>query len=198
MDQHQPLVPIADRPIAAPDYEDSESQTIWHNPTDKPVKLDLNVDTPRPGRPPRNWEERHGMVRYVVKAGDTRAIPSKFDMGIQHTQCHHIDCLQRPFACKSNEEGHEKSIVGGFGPQLINKGTQKAPIKAGFIQIAPALDDALAREKAAELEEFRNWQLKRMAEERAAAARLEQERAQADRAAAQGNQSQQHPNHKNK
>jgi hypothetical protein len=202
MDTHQPLVPLADRPLAGPEYEDSESQTVWHNPTDRQVVLDLNVDTPRPGRKPRNWEERNGKVRYVLKAGETKAIPSKFDMGIQHTQCHHIDCLQRPFYCRSNEEGHEKSTVGGYGPQLVNRGTQKAPIRPGFITLAPALDDVLARQQAAEQEEFRNWQLQRMAESRAASAKLEQERAAADKVArsahADSGQSQQHPNNKNK
>jgi hypothetical protein len=181
---HQPLVPLADRPLAAPDYEDSQSQTIWHNPTERSVILDLHFETPKAtGRPPAGWEERTGKHRYVLKAGETKAIPASFDMAIQHTQCFHTDCLQRPFSCKSTEEGHEKAIVGGFGPQLVNKGTQKVPIRAGFIQLAPALDDALARQQAAEAAEFRAWQQKRMSEEAGQAARLEQERAAADIAA---------------
>jgi hypothetical protein len=198
MESHtqQPLIPLADRPLAGPEYEDSQQQTIWHNPTDKPVILNLHFETPKPGRPPRNWEEKNGMHRYVIKPGETKAIPSMFDMGIQHTQCFHLECLHRPFACRSTEEGHEKAIVGGFGPQLHNRGTQKMPIKPGFIQIAPALDDALARQHAAEQEEFRQWQQKKMAEERALAARAEQERATADAAARNVNATDKNPNTK--
>ena len=180
----QYLVPLADRPLAAPDYEDSQSQTIWHNPTEKSVVLNLHYETPKAtGRPPVGWEAKTGCHRYVIKAGETKAIPSSFDMAIQHTQCFHIDCLQLPFACRSAEEGHEKAIVGGFGPQLTNRGTQRVPIRAGFIQLAPALDDALARQKAAEEEEFRQYQAAKMATARADQARLDQERAASDLAA---------------
>jgi hypothetical protein len=184
---HQPLVPLADRPFASPEYEDSQQQTIWFNPTSKDAVLNLQGDTPKPGRKPRNWEERTGQIRWVIKAGETKAIPSHFDRGIQQTQCSHLDCLQRPFDCKSTEEGHEKQIVGGFGPQLINKGTQKAPIRPGFIQIAPALDDVLARQQQAEMDEFREFQRERLARARREEARAEGLRATEDGASRDAN-----------
>ena len=181
-----PLIPLADRPFAPPPDQDSERQTIWHNPTALPVRLELHVATPRPSFPikPVGFEQRTGKRVYVIQPGQTRAIPSEFDMAIQHTQCHHTDCLQRPFACRSNEEGHEKSIVGGFGPQLENKGSQSMPIRAGFITIAPALDDVEARRKAAEEAEYKAFREQKMAQERAAAAHAETQRAEAEVAAA--------------
>jgi hypothetical protein len=180
-----PLVPLAERPFAPPPDEDSERQTIWHNPTDKPVKLDLHYTTPKASFPikPKGYEQRTGKRIYIIQPGATRAIPSEFDMAIQHTQCHHTDCLQMPFRCRSNEEGHEKSIVGGFGPQLENRGSQSMPIRSGFITLAAALDDVEARRRAAEEAEYKAFREAKLAGERAAAARIETERAEAEIAA---------------
>ena len=167
------LIPVADRLYPPPPgEEDSEQQTVWNNPTDLPVRLTLFVETPKPtpGHKPRTYDERHGTRTYTLGPRATKAIPAFFDRQIQQTQCGHTDCLQIPFDCRSHEEGHEKMIVGGYGPQLTNKGTQRAPMAAGFISLAPALDDVEARRKAAEDEEIRGWRERKRAEEREAAA----------------------------
>jgi len=169
---HQPIIPLADRPsFGGFDANDSEQQTIWENPTQHQVVLELQVDYPKPGRPPRNWEEKTGKRRYVIGPGQTRALPSSLDKGIQFAQCHHEDCLQHPFECKSTEEGHEKTIVGGHGPQLLNRGTQAVPIRAGFYTLHESLDDTESRRKAAEAEEFNAWKRAKLASEQAEAAR---------------------------
>lgn len=175
---HTPLVPLADRPFAPPPEQDSEQQTIWHNPTDRAVTLDIFVGTPlpSPGIKPKGIEQRQGVRRYVIGPKETRALPAIYDIAIQHTQCQHTDCLQTPFICKSRDPDHVKVIVGGLGPQLHNKGTQTAPITSPPM-LSPALDDVEARRKAAEQEQFRAWQQERMAAEARARAKADEEKA---------------------
>lgn len=185
---HQPLVPLADRPFLQAEMADSEKQTIWHNPTDRPVVLDLYVETPKPtpGRPPKGFEAKTGQRRYVIGPKETKAIPAMFDRGIQQTQCHHVDCLQMPFDCKSTEEGHEKSIVGGLGPQLQNRGTQSMPLREGFIRLAEPLDDVEARRRQAEAEmKEKLWQ-EHLAREGQLEAKAKKEQAEADAVARDG------------
>lgn len=125
-------IPLADRPHAT--YEqvvEIERDTIWRNPLDHDVVLDLHVGTkPSPVfnsegkriRPDLTWEERNGVHRYVIKAGHTRAIPKEFDKAIQDVR--------------------NGVIVGGLGPRLERVGDQERP------KLHPSLDDGLAKHKA--------------------------------------------------
>lgn len=117
------------------------------------------------------WEQRTGKRRYIIrakgqciealKAGNhdaracqdashpktsgERAIPSEFDMAIQHHQCMEPECSQRPSACKNRT--HRKSIVGGHAPaQLVMKGMQHRP------KLSDGLNDIYAAQQAAQKE----------------------------------------------
>ena len=100
------------------------SETNWKNPTNRAYALELYEGTQAtPGRRPKTELERRGIVRFVIKPGDTRAIPSKYDRAIQDVR--------------------DGIIVGGLGPHLINTGTQERPI------LHRALDDLDAQKRAA-------------------------------------------------
>jgi len=182
------IVPLAERAYPPPQgEEDSQQQTIWRNPTERTVKLEIQIETPKPGKrlnaqgQPRimTYDEKHGTHTYYVKAGEEKALPSEYDRQIQTYQCHHIDCLHAPFDCKNfTDEGHEKTTVAGCGPQLERLGSQRVRIQPGFIQLSPALDDVAARLKAAETAEFEEWQRQRMAEARHAASASAREKAE--------------------
>jgi len=176
-------VPVADRAYPPPSLEeDSEQQTIWYNPLERNISLTLYTETPKPtpGRKPRTLDERRGTKTFVFKAKEERALPSSFDRQVQQTQCSHVDCLQNPFDCKSTEEGHEKRIVGGWGPLLENRGTQRVRLEPGFITLDPALDDAEARRLAARRREFEEYERGKMAEERTRVAAEARARAEAE------------------
>jgi hypothetical protein len=150
------LVPAAERPYAPVDHQETVAETIWHNPTEKDVVLDLYVGIPnnlrglvRSGKR-LTWEQRTGKRRYIIKAKSRRAIPSEFDMAIQHMQCQDPsgECSQKPFECKNR--AHRRTIIGGLAPHtLVMEGLQHRPT------VSDALDDKYAaaqahREKVAE------------------------------------------------
>lgn len=141
-----PLVPLAERPFAPQDHTETAEETVWQNPNDQDVVLDLYVGIPlhipRPSKTGRalTWEQRTGKRRYIIRAKSERAIPSEFDRAIQHIQCMEAECSQRPFDCK--DRGHRWTIVGGLAPHnVIHKGMQHRPV------LSPALDDIAMREQ---------------------------------------------------
>ncbi len=122
-DQHN-LVPHADHDRPFEDYQDVAQETVWHNPTNKDVALDLYVGVKASGRPPRSREEKTGFRRYVIKASEKRAIAAEFDRAIQDVR--------------------DGIIIGGLGPHLINVGAQERP------RLHPSLDVLRADKAAAE------------------------------------------------
>ncbi len=114
------------------------------------------------------WEQRTGKRRYIIRAAGQclealrdndhdprtcknadhkkttgeRAIPSEFDMAIQHYSCQESECSQRPFACK--DRTHRRAVVGGLAPsQLVNRGMQHRPV------LSESLNDTYAQQQAA-------------------------------------------------
>lgn len=109
--------------------------TEWENPLDRPYVLDLHVrNDPTPGKPPPNPS---GKVRVIIPPKGTYELPSDFDVAIHTTVCH--TCTDRKMYCR--ELTHDREIIGGLGPHLKRKGSSE--------RLAPALNEALAREKAA-------------------------------------------------
>lgn len=145
--QTKDLVPIAERPYGPADVEETVEETIWVNPSDADVVLDLYVGIPQVIRKPSKtgkaltWEQRTGKRRYIIRAHSERSIPSEFDMAIQHHQCQEGECSQAPFSCKNKK--HRRMIVGGLAPhQLIMKGMQHRPA------VSQSLDDTYAEAQA--------------------------------------------------
>lgn len=140
------LVPIAERPYGPVDTEETVEETVWHNPTEHDVVLDLYV-----GIQPNlrrfvlsgkklTWEQRTGKRRYIIRAKTSRAIPSEFDQGIQQMQCLDPEHSQRPFDCR--DRTHRKMIVGGLAPHsLVKGGMQHRPL------ISQALVDSYDQEQ---------------------------------------------------
>jgi hypothetical protein len=112
-------------------------ETIWFNPTDKDIILSLHQGSVPtfPNKP--DSIQRTGIVKYRIKAKESAAIPSDFDMGIQQYHCKEHECASRALYCK--DPTHDKDIVGGYGIHLVNKGYQKRPT------LHSALDDNRAR-----------------------------------------------------
>jgi hypothetical protein len=157
-----PFVPGAERPAyQAVDFIETNEDTIWHNPLDYDVAVQVHVgaegkaaDTPverqRWASLPANVrrEKQTGIRTYVIPSKTSRAIPSEFDMAIQHTQCAHPECAgAKGLYCKDATHSDYKKIVGGLYPRLVNKGTQRTPL-AKPPALHWALDDQ--RAKAAE------------------------------------------------
>lgn len=139
MDNNFEEVPRAAEPFAKEREPDYFHETIWENPTERDVVLDLNVGTsPIIGGTDEQrraivgtWgkEERTGIRRFVIPAAGrdpntgalipSRArIPSEFDQGIQQTRCLEGECASRPMLCRNSR--HRMEVFGGYGPQLIN------------------------------------------------------------------------------
>jgi hypothetical protein len=125
------------------DQPDETRATLWENPTDVDVVMDLHVGTmplygngPRPTLHPsgKTREQRLGVKQYVVKAHKTREIPSEFDVGVQHRECTSPECTSKKLYC--TDKSHPSNIVGGLGPQLFNCGMKVRP------RLSPALDTA--------------------------------------------------------
>lgn len=120
-------VPLAKRVNASQeDGPELVTETIWHNPTDKPVRLELYVGVDQTinrvkmlGRRLKH-EEKTGLHVYEIPPGGTASLPIMFDRAIQDVR--------------------NGVIQGGLGPQLRKEGSQAV--------LNPALDDALARMKA--------------------------------------------------
>jgi hypothetical protein len=177
-----PLVPLAQpvyldvhgKPAVPPPehYRDSHRETKWLNPTAKMVILNIFVGTPQWGKPPRNFEEKTGMQRFVWQPGEVKALPHEFDRGIQQLECKETECLQHKLECSNPE--HEHEIVGGYGPQLQNLGMQTRP------RLAQALDDEAARREAAERKEYEAYKLSKYHEQAGIQARAEVDAAQRD------------------
>jgi hypothetical protein len=148
-DQHgRPLVPPAERAFIPESDLSSAQETVWYNPTEKDAVLDLYIGvTPCRGEaarriyramgPLQKKEFRTGIRRYVIKAGDRRAIHSDFDQGIQQTNCMEADCISRKMYCR--DATHHHMVVGGLGPQLINERVQFRPT------VHPSLLEAAAK-----------------------------------------------------
>lgn len=157
------LVPSAERPAyQAVDLIETSSDTIWFNPFDYDVSVQVYVGSEgkRANTPaeeerwkalpaPLKREKQTGMRTYKIPAKSERVLPSDFDMAIQHTQCAHYDCLgAKGMYCKNPDHTEYKQIIGGLYPKLINRGTQQTPIKTPP-RLHWALDDDRARAAAA-------------------------------------------------
>lgn len=147
------------------DHPDETRDTMWKNPTDHDVVMDLHIGTnplygngPRPTLHPfgKTREQRLGVKQFVVKAGQTKAIPSEFDVGIQHRECRHPDCTSKKLYCL--DKSHPSNIVGGLGPQLINLGMKVRP------RLSPALDAMLSEKKEIEAKAIEAFHAKEDAE----------------------------------
>lgn len=162
------LVPMAEQPHLSDEYPDEVRDTIWENPTESDVVLDLHVGTTPVYGPDHvrravtsKWtrEQKTGLRQFVIRKAvrrnekgepdpkgvlvPTRArIPSEFDQGIQQTNCVEPECSSRKTFCR--ESSHRKNIVGGLGPQLVNVSTITRP------RLVPALDAYRADKLAAE------------------------------------------------
>lgn len=158
------LVPVAERPaLQASDSMETEEQTIWFNPFDYPVAVQVHVGSePLIGNDfdeearrrrwhsipaPRRRELQTGIRTYVIPAKSQRALPSEFDMGIQRTECMEPECLGHKLYCR-NRAHTNRIIVGGSYPRLINKGTRRVPLEVPP-KLHPALDEERARAAAA-------------------------------------------------
>jgi hypothetical protein len=109
--------------------------TEWENPLDRPYVLDLHVrNDPTPGKPPPNPS---GKVRVTIPAKGKIELPSDFDVAIHTCVCH--TCSDRKMYCR--DLTHDLEIIGGLGPHLKRRGSSE--------RLAPALNEAMAREKAA-------------------------------------------------
>ena len=157
------LVPPAERPGHHPvDFIETSSDTIWFNPFDYPVAVQVHVgaegkrgptqaedDRWKSLPPPVRREKQTGIRTYVIAPKSERVIPSDFDMAIQHTQCSHYDCLgSKGLYCRNPDHAEYKQIVGGLYPRLINRGTQRTPISSPP-KLHWALDDNRAKAEAA-------------------------------------------------
>jgi hypothetical protein len=124
-------------------YADQKQFTLWRNPTEKRIVLELHHETPKHGKPIaervaniedpqvrelRAWEERTGKRRFVIEAGQTALIPSEYDRAVQDVR--------------------DGIIVGGLGTLLVNEGADMKPV------LHPALD-AIKAERQRYLEEAR-------------------------------------------
>ena len=164
LSQERSLVPPAERPnYASPhDFEETSTETIWENPFDYDVAVQVHVGaTPRPDPTDRGlaaWrampeakrrEMMTGKRTYVIKARSRRAISSDFDQAIQQTRCTHPDCPgQKAILCRNPEHVEHRLIVGGLYPRLINRGTQQRPISKPA-ELHWSLDDQKARSEEA-------------------------------------------------
>jgi hypothetical protein len=149
-----PFVPLAERVYPEPVRREFVHQTIWENTTDRDIYLDLHVGT-TPVYSPKaraEWREctqeerrerQSGTRKYVIRAKSKAAIPSEFDVAIQHTKCLDQDCSRKALYCKNRS--HKRMIVAGLCPQgLVNMGWQHVPT------ISPALDTTLMKQAEAE------------------------------------------------
>lgn len=157
------LVPPAVRPgHRTAEFIETSEDTIWYNPFDYDVAVKLYVgargkaaNTPAEEERwkalsgPQRQEARTGVRTYVIPAKSERAIPSEFDMGIQHYKCSHPDCLgSRGLYCKNSEHIEYRKIVAGLYPKLVNRGTQRTPITQ-TIPLDDAIDDQVAKRQQA-------------------------------------------------
>jgi hypothetical protein len=125
----------------------------WANPTGRTTTMELQLDgireNPRwqPGMPASRDNPPYfaaEVMRVTVPPGAHVVLPSFLDRAVQHTQCFHIECLQRPFTCTSTAEGHEKAIIGGLGPDLVRVSPRIAPgpMRHGTAQAATPMPAA--------------------------------------------------------
>jgi len=125
--------------MAAPvmEYDESEHETKWLNPTDRDVVLDLHIGTNpfysnnmkrtlNALSPEQRRESITGLRRYIFKAGDTTSMPREFDRAIQQTRCCENGCGSNPLYC--DDLSHHREVVGGYGPQLINLRWKNRPV----------------------------------------------------------------------
>jgi hypothetical protein len=133
-------IPAAPEPFAQERSPDWHAFTIWENPTDRDCVLDLHVGTSPVFGPAEvrkavcaSWGkvEKTGHRRFVVPAKSMVRIPSEFDQGIQQTHCLETECTSRKAICRN--PSHRMQIVGGYGPQLVNKR------KINLREVSPAL-----------------------------------------------------------
>ena len=180
----RPLVPQAERAFIPVEERESVQETVWFNPTEKDAVLDLYIGvTPcrsirakqqfRAMSPLQKKEFRTGIRRYIIRAGERRAIHSDFDMAIQQTHCLESECTSRPMYCRDST--HHKMVIGGYGPQLINEAVQHR------YSVHPSLIEADALEKAATERAKEYLRQKEIAEQSMAVAHAEAERARAMR-----------------
>lgn len=184
----RPLVPPAERAFIPVEDLDSAQETVWFNPTEKDCVLDLYIGvTPcrserarqqfRAMSPLQKKEFRTGLRRYIIRAGERRAIHADFDQGIQQTQCLEPECTSHKLYCR--DATHHHMVVGGLGPQLVNERVQFRPT------VHPSLIEAAAKEKAA-LEQARIFlEQKQVAEQSMMVAQAKAEEAKAEMMRAQ-------------
>lgn len=160
LSQERSLVPPAERPAySSPhDFEETSTETIWENPFDYDVAVQVHVgSTPRPDPTERGlaaWralpeakrrEMQTGQRVYVIRAKSRRSIPSEFDQSIQQTRCTHTDCPgPKSILCRDPEHAEHRMIVGGLYPRLLNRGTQQRPLSKPP-ELHWSLDDQKAR-----------------------------------------------------
>jgi hypothetical protein len=122
---------------------DLKQFTLWRNPTQHDIGLELHHETPKPGpsiadrvahlepserdikrRGSKAWEEHTGKRFFLVKAnGGTALIPAEYDRAVQDVK--------------------DGVIMGGLGTLLERMGTEHRPI------LHPALDAVDAARKKA-------------------------------------------------
>ena len=133
--------------------EDEQLDTEWFNPTDVDVVLPVYIGTDPKGQlwrrafaaasPARRLEMSSGTRTFIVKAGQTRMIPSEFDLAIQRTHCLHPQCGAKKDACKNLD--HPRVVIAGLAPQLLCKKWHKVPSLSANLDQARAQTDAAVR-----------------------------------------------------
>lgn len=122
--------------------------TVWENPTNQDVVTPLHVGTvlrpnfgkdakDKPWLAPRNRSEKEGIIYVRIPARSERTLSSDFDMGVQQLECVETSCAGRTRLCNATD--HRKIVVGGLGPQLIRKGSKRAPLADGLVDKPVAL-----------------------------------------------------------
>lgn len=149
----RPLVPPAERPFIPFDQQETVQETIWYNPTERDVLLKLHVGAKpvysdsqkarfrevRLKNPLQYKEWRSGERTLIIPARSERAISADFDQAIQQTQCLEPECVGFRLYCR--DRSHHKQVMGGLGPQLINRNCQYRPL------VHPSLIEANALEE---------------------------------------------------
>jgi hypothetical protein len=95
--------------------------TLWRNTTGQTIRFTLRhrEGIPREREGAKWWPPLD--IEHVFRPGESKVLPTEHDRGVQMTQCQHPKCMappNNPLACNSDEEGHEKVVVGGLGHNL--------------------------------------------------------------------------------
>jgi hypothetical protein len=152
----QKFYPRAESLDADPEIVGMSGDTVWENPTNLDVVLPLHVGSTETWMAKRKptYIEQFGVDRKVIPAHSIVTISSVFDRAIQDTHCNEPECIGDRRGCRSTK--HNKTIVGGYGPQLINRGMKVKPNVHSALNAHQAeLDRVMSSLKETEMAAFK-------------------------------------------